>query len=169
VALMFLPDRFLGFLQTSNEPVLVTPSDSPVGEPGAVVEPVVIEDTATPGLTLSMSSPSSTVSGTADAGASTADTTTGSATTATEPAERGGSTALLTITATAESWIEVVNGSGGVVMQRVLKAGDVVDFSTSPPYSVVLGRAEAVQVMVRGKALDVQPYARNNVARFEVK
>jgi cytoskeleton protein RodZ len=169
VALMFLPDRFLGFLQTSNEPVLVTPSDSPVGEPGAVVEPVVIEDTATPGLTLSMSSPSSTVSGTADAGASTADTTTGSATTATEPAERGGSTALLTITATAESWIEVVNGSGGVVMQRVLKAGDVVDFSTSPPYSVVLGRAEAVQVMVRGKAFDVQPYARNNVARFEVK
>jgi cytoskeleton protein RodZ len=80
-----------------------------------------------------------------------------------------GSTALLSIRATAESWIEVVNGSGGVVMQRVLKAGDVIDFSTSPPYSVVLGRAEAVQVTVRGKAFDVLPYARNNVARFEVK
>jgi cytoskeleton protein RodZ len=169
VALMFLPDRFLGFLQTSDEPVLVTPSDSPVSEPGSVVEPVAIENTATPGLTLSMSSPSSTVSGTADAGAATSNPATGSATTATATAERGGSAALLTISATAESWIEVVNGSGGVVMQRVLKAGDVVDFSTSPPYSVVLGRAEAVQVMVRGKTFDVQPYARNNVARFEVK
>jgi cytoskeleton protein RodZ len=79
------------------------------------------------------------------------------------------STSLLSIRATGESWIEVINGSGSQVMQRVLKPGDVVDFSTSPPYSVVVGRADAVQVTRRGKPLDVMPYARNNVARFEVK
>lgn len=79
------------------------------------------------------------------------------------------STSLLSIRATGESWIEVINGSGSQVMQRVLKPGDVVDFSTSPPYSVVVGRADAVQVTVRGKPLDVLPYARNSVARFEVK
>jgi cytoskeleton protein RodZ len=79
------------------------------------------------------------------------------------------SRSLLSIRATGESWIEVVNGSGTQVMQRVLKPGDAVDFSTSPPYSVVVGRADAVQVTVRGKPFDVLPYARNSVARFEVK
>lgn len=76
---------------------------------------------------------------------------------------------LLTIAATGESWVEVVNGSGSVVIQRVLQAGDVVDFSSAPPYTVVLGRAEAAQVTVRGKPFDVTRIARNNVARFEVK
>ncbi len=76
---------------------------------------------------------------------------------------------LLSIAATGDSWVEVVNGSGSVVMQRMLKTGDVIDFSTAPPYSVVLGRADAAQVTVRGKPFDVTPYARNSVARFEVK
>jgi cytoskeleton protein RodZ len=34
---------------------------------------------------------------------------------------------------------------------------------------VVLGRADAVEVTVRGQAFDVLPYARNSVARFQVK
>ncbi len=84
----------------------------------------------------------------------------------TTPAAAG---TLLTIAATGESWVEVVNGSGSVVIQRVLQAGDAVDFSSAPPYTVVLGRAEAAQVTVRGKPFDVARYARNNVARFEVK
>ncbi|WP_439519201.1 helix-turn-helix domain-containing protein [Hydrogenophaga sp.] len=76
---------------------------------------------------------------------------------------------LLTIAATGESWVEVTNGNGSVVIQRMLKPGDAVDFSSSPPYSVVLGRAESAQVTVRGRPFDVNAIARNNVARFEVK
>ncbi|WP_137920581.1 RodZ domain-containing protein [Hydrogenophaga sp. 2FB] len=78
-------------------------------------------------------------------------------------------TGLLTISATGETWIEVVNGAGSMVMQRVLKAGDTVDFSTAPPYKVVIGRADAAQVAVRGKPFDVTGLSRSNVARFEVK
>lgn len=76
---------------------------------------------------------------------------------------------LLSIAATGDSWVEVVNGSGRVVMQRMLKTGDVIEFSTAPPYAVVLGRADAARVTVRGQPFDVMPYARNSVARFEVK
>lgn len=76
---------------------------------------------------------------------------------------------LLTIAATGESWVEVTNGTGTVVIQRVLQAGDAVDFSSAPPYTVVLGRAEVAQVTVRGKPFDVTRFVRNNVARFEVK
>ncbi len=81
----------------------------------------------------------------------------------------GAAGSLLSITATGDSWVEVVNGAGSVVMKRMLKNGDVIDFSTAPPYTVVLGRADAVQVAVRGKPFDTAPYARNSVARFEVK
>lgn len=80
-----------------------------------------------------------------------------------------GAGTLLSIAATGESWVEVVNGSGNVVTKRLMQSGDVVDFSAAPPYTVVLGKADAAQVTVRGRAFDTAPFARNNVARFEVK
>ena len=76
---------------------------------------------------------------------------------------------LLSIAATGESWVEVVNGGGNVVAKRLLQAGDVIDFSAAPPYTVVLGKADAAQVSVRGKPFDTAPFVRSNVARFEVK
>lgn len=85
----------------------------------------------------------------------------------TAPAAAAGS--LLSITATGDSWVEVVNGSGSVVVKRMLKTGDVIDFSTAPPYTVLLGRSDAALVTVRGKPFDTAPFARNSVARFEVK
>lgn len=85
----------------------------------------------------------------------------------TAPAGAAGS--LLSITATGDSWVEVVNGSGSVVVKRMLKTGDVIDFSTAPPYNVLLGRSDAALVTVRGKPFDTAPFARNSVARFEVK
>ncbi|MDQ7746496.1 RodZ domain-containing protein [Hydrogenophaga pseudoflava] len=77
--------------------------------------------------------------------------------------------ALLRIQAIGESWVEVVDGKGASQVQRVLKPGDSLDFSALPPYSVVVGRADAVQVTVRGQSFDVMPLARNSVARFQVK
>ena len=73
------------------------------------------------------------------------------------------------IQATADAWVEVVDGAGKSQVQRMLKSGDALDFSATPPYSVVVGRADAVAVTVRGQAFDVMPYARNSVARFQVK
>lgn len=77
--------------------------------------------------------------------------------------------ALLRIQAVGASWVEVVDGKGVSQVQRMLKPGDSLDFSASPPYSVVVGRADAVQVTVRGQSFDVMPLARNSVARFQVK
>ena len=76
---------------------------------------------------------------------------------------------LLSLEATGDSWVEVIDGAGKLQIQRVLKKGDVVSFSAAPPYSVVLGRAESVNVSVRGQAFDTAPFARNSVARFQVK
>jgi cytoskeleton protein RodZ len=77
--------------------------------------------------------------------------------------------ALLQIKAKGETWIEVVDGKGASQVQRMLKAGDVLDFSASPPYSIVIGRSDTVEVTVRGQPFDIAPFARNSVARFQVK
>lgn len=79
------------------------------------------------------------------------------------------SAAVLELEAVSDSWIEVIDGTGKVQIQRVLKTGDKVDFSSTPPFAVVLGRADAVGVKVRGQVFDVAPFARNSVARFSVK
>lgn len=76
---------------------------------------------------------------------------------------------ILTIRATGESWIQVVDGAGVVLIQRMFKTGDSVDFSATPPYKVVLGRVDGAEVWVRGQAFDATPFARSGVARFEVK
>lgn len=89
-----------------------------------------------------------------------------SATGATEAAD---ASTLLMIRATGDSWVEVTNGAGVVVIQRMLKSGEVLDFSAAPPYAVVIGRVDNADVLVRGRAFDATSFARNGVARFEVK
>lgn len=76
---------------------------------------------------------------------------------------------LLDIQATQVSWVEVLGASGNLLLQRELAAGETVSLSADAPFKVVVGRADATQVRVRGKVLDISGYARNNVARFEVR
>ena len=78
-------------------------------------------------------------------------------------------TQVLAIRATGESWVQVTDGAGTVVIQRMLQTGDTVDFSAAPPYAVVVGRVDNAEVRVRGRTFDATPFARNGVARFEVK
>lgn len=76
---------------------------------------------------------------------------------------------VLRVSAQEETWLEVVRPDGTVLMGRLLKSGDVVDMGSAPPYIVVLGRASAAQVFVRGQAIPLAPHTRGDVARYEVK
>lgn len=67
------------------------------------------------------------------------------------------------------SWVKVTDAKGVVVLNRTLQAGEVAGVSGLLPLRAVIGRADAVQVQVRGQAFDVNAVAKNNVARFEVK
>lgn len=75
---------------------------------------------------------------------------------------------VLVIRAQADSWVEVSSG-GKVLVQRLVKAGEALTLGDPTPLSVVIGRADATEVLVRGKPFDLAAVARNNVARFEVK
>lgn len=76
---------------------------------------------------------------------------------------------LVTFASRGESWVEVTDATGVVTLRRILNAGDAVSASGVLPLSVVVGRADLTDVTVRGRPFDTGRFARDNVARFEVK
>jgi cytoskeleton protein RodZ len=143
-----------------EEPLPAAPVED---APGVSVE----ASAALPAVAAVVPVPASASTFTATVTAQAADTVTPTAPAVASPVAAADS--LLNIAVSAESWVEVVNGKGGVVVQRMFKPGDAMDFSAAPPYSVIIGRADVARVTVRGQPFDIAPYARNSVARFEVK
>lgn len=76
---------------------------------------------------------------------------------------------VLTLTARGPTWVEVTDAKGQVLVRRNLATGEAVGPAGQLPLSVVVGRADLTDVVVRGQALDLAGMARDNVARFEVK
>lgn len=76
---------------------------------------------------------------------------------------------VVVFTAKTESWVEATDAKGQVVLRRTLAAGEMVGASGVLPLKVIVGRANATLVEIRGKAFDVNAVAKDNVARFEVK
>lgn len=92
-----------------------------------------------------------------------------SPTLADHPPVPGKSTDPLTFQAKGESWVEVTDATGKVVLRRILAAGEVAGAAGVLPLSVVVGKADAIEVQVRGQVLELGKLSKNNVARFEVK
>ncbi len=81
----------------------------------------------------------------------------------------GNPEAALVIRTRGESWVQVRSAAGATVLQRVLAAGESVTVPGTPPWSVVIGKADVTEVVVHGKPLELKAVSRENVARFEVK
>ena len=77
--------------------------------------------------------------------------------------------AILGLRARGDSWIEVTDAARVVQFSRIMRSGESVAVSGTLPLAVSIGRADMTEVQVRGKALDLQPWSKDNVARFEVK
>lgn len=76
---------------------------------------------------------------------------------------------ILVLQSRQPSWVEVTDAQGVLQLRKTLGPGETAQLTGALPLSVVLGRADAVDVMVRGERLDVTAMTRDNVARFEVK
>jgi len=88
---------------------------------------------------------------------------------AASPVAAASSSQQLVFVAREECWITVTEAGGKQLLRRSLKAGETVELSGALPLSVVVGRASAVDVQVRGKPYDLKPVTRGGgVARFEV-
>lgn len=84
---------------------------------------------------------------------------------ATEAASASG----LVLRSRGEAWVEVTDAKGVIRIRKTLTAGETAAIAGPMPLSVVIGRADATEVEVRGKAFSLEKIAKDNVARFEVK
>lgn len=73
------------------------------------------------------------------------------------------------LTVTEDSWIEVVDGSGTTRLSRIVRAGETMTMGGVAPWKVRIGHVGGVKVSLRGQPVDLTPFARNNVARLELK
>lgn len=74
----------------------------------------------------------------------------------------------LRLTATAETWIEVTDGQGQLLLSRVLRAGEQQEYAGAPPYKVRVGNVSGTQIEWRGAAIDLAARSKDNVARLEL-
>jgi cytoskeleton protein RodZ len=96
-------------------------------------------------------------------------TTTATASSPGNTAVSAGVSGIVTFRAKGQSWVEVTDAKGIVVLRRTLAAGEFVGASGALPLTAVVGRADATQVQVRGQAFELSAVTKDNVARFEVK
>lgn len=74
----------------------------------------------------------------------------------------------LRISATAQSWVEVVDAQGQTLLSRVLQAGEEQVLGGVAPYKLRIGNVGGTRVEWRGVAVDLNARAGNNVARLEL-
>ena len=67
------------------------------------------------------------------------------------------------------SWVEVTDSKGVVALRKLMAAGESAGATGALPLAVTVGSSSNTEVEVRGKAFDLAPVSRDNVARFEVK
>jgi cytoskeleton protein RodZ len=78
-------------------------------------------------------------------------------------------TGIVVLRAKGPSWVEVVDAKGVIGVRKTLAAGESAGASGVLPLQVTIGRVDVTDVQVRGKAFDLRPVSKDNVARFEVK
>lgn len=158
---------------------------------GTVPEPVAAQEPVAPAATTPADVPAASAPASASASApatsapaaaavpAPASTTTSAAPAADAPAEGAAATSaatagqtpggVLVMKANAQSWVQVKDSSGRVVLQKTLAAGESIGAEGALPLSVIVGNASGTEVRVRGELLEVAKTTRDNVARFEVK
>jgi len=163
----------------SSDPVPVAVPDAlpaNASEPAPAVVPPTVERPADAAISASPAAASAAsvpVSAAPPAGAPPAPAAAGSGVSAGAVSAADGAadapSGPLVLRARGASWVQVRDANGALALQRNLAAGESVSVSAPTPLAVIVGRADATEVIVRGKPFDLTAVARENVARFEVK
>jgi cytoskeleton protein RodZ len=68
-----------------------------------------------------------------------------------------------------ESWSEIKDASGRVLLRKLNPAGSSVDLKGQPPFELVIGGAAQVQLTYNGRPIDMKPFIDVAVARFTLE
>ena len=68
-----------------------------------------------------------------------------------------------------ESWTELRDGGGNVLLSRKNAAGSEQTAEGTPPFDVVVGNARDVKLFYNGAEVDMTPYTKVSVAKFKLR
>jgi cytoskeleton protein RodZ len=78
--------------------------------------------------------------------------------------------AKIEIATVRDAWVEIRDGSGALVTNRLFRAGSKESVSlTSTTGSVVIGSATGVTLHWNGNPIDLKPHTKDDVARMNLK
>ncbi|HSD16590.1 MAG TPA: RodZ domain-containing protein [Thermomonas sp.] len=87
---------------------------------------------------------------------------------ATAPSVQAPPVGDIVLRTSAESWLEVTSPTGATVEKGLLPAGSERRYAATQVGRLTLGNASAAQLEHQGRAVDLGPFSRANVARFAV-
>ncbi len=85
---------------------------------------------------------------------------------AAKPVEGG---AVLKFRFHGDSWVEIRDGKGKVLLSRLNTGGSETEVAGKPPFSVIVGNAPEVRLYYNDREFDLEPHTRVAVARFTVE
>lgn len=68
-----------------------------------------------------------------------------------------------------EAWVEIRSGTGALLISHLHPAGTERAVSGIPPFSVVIGNAQHVQLTYNDRPVDLMPHVKVEVARFTLE
>ena len=139
------------------------PVPAPAAAPALVPAPVTVPATALPVaeppvLPLSPAKPDVPVAEPAAAGAPSA------------PAPAAAvASGVLHLEFGADSWTEIKDASGKMLLRKLNVTGSSVDIRGAPPFNLVIGNAAQAILTYNGRPIDLKPFIDGSVARFTLE
>lgn len=75
----------------------------------------------------------------------------------------------LTFSFEVDSWVEVKDGSGKMLVNKLNVAGSTLELEGRPPFTLVVGNARGVRLADDGKAVDLKAHVSGTVARLNLE
>lgn len=72
----------------------------------------------------------------------------------------------LEISASGDSWVEIIDGHGARLEQDLIRAGNSREYDGDGPFEVMIGRSSSVVLTLDGEPVDLGPHSRGDVARL---
>ena len=73
---------------------------------------------------------------------------------------------LLKLTTSADTWVEIYGANEELIEMDLVRAGESREYRDDGPFRLMIGRASAVVLSLDGKAVDLGPHTRGNVANL---
>ena len=174
LALALWPDRWMPWRGALSMPVWAPSATTPAAAPGsaATIAPAgVAIAVAVPALAASSaaepSSEAPTAAGPAPAMIETVHSAPPPALAGSAP-DTAAAAGVLSVRTIAESWVEVQDGRGQMLLSRTVQPGESVGLDGALPLRLTIGNATATQVVFRGKPVDLVANTRDNIARLQL-